>query len=270
MFKPLNSIFLLLAIILLGVEANAQEEPLNGRVVKRYENGKKEMVAHYRNGKKHGRFKYWFDTGQIKQKSCYKNDQLQGKYTTWYKNGNLNEKKNYSDGKLDGWYILWTSSGKLLDKCHYVNDKRDGKCYNYHYGGQLNWEKTFANDSMLTYHLQPLNEIARQWLYFEQNSIELGKEEKRLLDEFITKAKAQPDYPIRVQGYNDFEEDKSISFDRAKAIHDYLVSKGINSKRMTLMAYEDHRPLLTKQEAPQKDKNKNKRVEIYLVSALEF
>lgn len=269
MYKQLNNILPIALALFFGSMAAAQEKQ-DGRVVIRYENGQKEMVAHYRDGKKHGRFKYWFDTGQKKQKSCYKNDKLEGKYTTWYKNGNLNEKKKYDNGKLDGWYILWTSSGKLLDKCHYVDDKRDGKCYNYHYGGQLNWEKTFADDSVLTYHLQPLNEVARQWLYFNYNSTELSTDGKQLLDGFITKAKAQPDYPIRVQGYRDFEENDKLSFDRTKAIHDYMVSQGINSERMTIMAYEEKRPLLIKQEAPQKEKNKNKRVEIYLVTTLEF
>ncbi len=224
----------------------AQDKIWNGKKTERYESGKKKSRRIYKNGFRNGIWK------------------------TWSKDGQLTEKKEYKKGKLNGWVYKWSVSGTLLEKCYYVNNKKNGECYNYHYTGEPDWEKTFVNDSMTTYILFPKNETARQWIMFEMERAEIGDGEKLLLDTFLEKAKANPDYPIRIQGYSDFEESRTISFDRAKAVHDYFISQDIPSDRMTLMAYEAHRPLLIKQEAVQNEKNNNKRCEIYLVSSLEF
>lgn len=224
----------------------AQDNIMNGRKIERYENGKK------------------------KSQKKYKDDALTGTWKTWNENGQLTEKKEYRNGKLNGWAYNWSVSGVLLEKCYYQNGKKNGKCYNYYYSGERDWEKTFVNDSMTTYILFPKNEVVREWIMFDLEKSEIGAEEKTQLDAFLVKAKAHPDYPIRIQGYSDFNESRTISFDRSKSVHDYFASQGIPSERMTLMAYENHRPLLIKQEAPQNEKNKNKRCEIYLVSSMEF
>lgn len=237
---------LLILTLLVTTSAIAQDKIWDGRKTERYDNGKKKERRIYKDGLPHGKWKKWSDKGQ------------------------LIGTKEYADGKLNGWVYSWSHSGVLLEKCHYQNDKKNGKCYNYHYTGEPDWEKTFVNDSMTTYILFPKNEVARQWINFDLEKAEIGEAEKAQLDVFLEKAKAQPDYPIRIQGYSDFEESRTISFDRAKAVHDYFVSKGVLSDRMTLMAYESNRPLLIKQEAPQKDKNLNKRCEVYLVSSLGF
>lgn len=241
MFR-LNRYILILWCLSLCVSALAQ----SGKQIERYENGQKKSSRNYKNGTPKGTWKTWSEKGQ------------------------LTEKKHYKEGKLNGWFYRWSSSGVLLERCFYADGKKNGKCYNYHYTGEPDWEKDFVNDSMTTFTVFPKNEVAREWILFDPGKAEIGLEEKAQLDAFLEKAKAQPDYPIRVQGYSDFEENRTVSFDRTKAVHDYFVSQGIPSERMTLLAYESHRPLLIKQEAPQKEKNKNKRCEVYLVSSLEF
>ncbi len=80
----------------------------------------------YKNGKKHGLFESFFESGQVKQKFQYKQNMRSGLCETYYENGKLKERENYKDDKLNGISEEFWENGKLKFKNNFINDFLDG------------------------------------------------------------------------------------------------------------------------------------------------
>jgi len=82
---------------------------------------------------------------------------------------------------------------------------------------------------------------------FKFGSAELLFESKVYLDEMVVLMKTNELINIRVNGHTDNvgneEFNKNLSRDRAKAIYDYLISKGINASRLSFAFFGSTRPI---------------------------
>jgi chemotaxis protein MotB len=101
---------------------------------------------------------------------------------------------------------------------------------------------------------------------FDSGRDELKTAAKRSLDKIASIIKQQhPNAEIRVAGFTDtdpikfskFKSNYHLGFDRAFAVREYLVSKGLESKRVSLSSYGPDVPLATKA--------KSRRVEVIVV-----
>lgn len=101
---------------------------------------------------------------------------------------------------------------------------------------------------------------------FDSGRDELKGAAKRSLDKIAAIIKQQhPNAEIRVAGFTDtdpikfskFKSNYHLGFDRAFAVREYLVSKGLESKRVSLSSYGPDVPLGTKA--------KSRRVEVIVV-----
>jgi len=92
------------------------------RVVEKYDNGKPKLIYnHAKDGKKHGAYSEFFETGRKKIQASYKMDVLHGKYAEWDVKGRPVRRCSYRDGKLHG-----TDSRYEDGKPKYVADFSDG------------------------------------------------------------------------------------------------------------------------------------------------
>lgn len=80
-----------------------------------YSSGQNKMLVHYNKGKKIGKWTYWFDNGIRRIDNNYINDNLDGKNYWWYNNGNKKKIALYKNGKFIG-KIEWDKKGKIIDK----------------------------------------------------------------------------------------------------------------------------------------------------------
>lgn len=101
---------------------------------------------------------------------------------------------------------------------------------------------------------------------FDSGRDELKTAAKRSLDKIAAIIKQQhPNAEIRVAGFTDtdpikfskFKSNYHLGFDRAFSVREYLVSKGLDSKRVSLSSYGPDMPLATKA--------KSRRVEVIVV-----
>ena len=101
---------------------------------------------------------------------------------------------------------------------------------------------------------------------FDSGRDELKSAAKRSLDKIAAIIKQQhPNAEIRVAGFTDtdpikfskFKSNYHLGFDRAFSVREYLVSKGLDSKRVSLSSYGPDVPLATKA--------KSRRVEVIVV-----
>lgn len=103
---------------------------------------------------------------------------------------------------------------------------------------------------------------------FDSGRDELKSAAKRSLDKIAAIIKQQhPNAEIRVAGFTDtdpikfskFKSNYHLGFDRAFSVREYLVSKGLDGKRVSLSSYGPDMPLATKA--------KSRRVEVIVVGS---
>ena len=87
-----------------------------------------------RNGKKTGKFSFYYDNGQLKEEGYYSNNLQQRKWTYYFENGQLNGTGSYKDG-----------DGTDLGDTGIPRHGRIGKWKFYHENGQLNSEGTYKD-----------------------------------------------------------------------------------------------------------------------------
>jgi outer membrane protein OmpA-like peptidoglycan-associated protein len=98
--------------------------------------------------------------------------------------------------------------------------------------------------------LQPIatgSKIVLNNLFFDSNKAKIRKESFTELDKIYKLLKEKPDIKAEVSGHTDNKGNDQLntklSQDRAKAVIDYLVKKGINKSRLTAMGYGKSQPI---------------------------
>ncbi len=106
------------------------------------------------------------------------------------------------------------------------------------------------------------------WIYkdiqFEVNKADLRRSSYPVLDEIAGALKAQPGLNIEIQGHTDstgaHDYNVGLSRRRAQSVKAYMVSKGIESGRMTTKGYGPDRPIASN--TTKEGRARNRRVEV--------
>lgn len=102
---------------------------------------------------------------------------------------------------------------------------------------------------------------------FEFGESELIESSFEELDKLVKKLKDNPNYKINISGHTDNagkeEDNLKLSVARAKAVSDYLISKGIIETRITYKGYGVSQPISTNE--TKEGQEKNRRVEFILI-----
>lgn len=104
-------------------------------------------------------------------------------------------------------------------------------------------------------------------ILFDLGKSDLKPEVKSTLDEVVKIIKQYPTERFHIAGHTDnsFTEEYNLnlSLDRANAVKNYLVSKGIETSRLTTQGYGEDKPIFDNK--TEEGRSKNRRVEIILV-----
>lgn len=111
--------------------------------------------------------------------------------------------------------------------------------------------------------VRQLFQKALQGIQFETAKSTIKPVSFKILDDVAKVLSENPTYLVEIQGHTDNvgkkDANQLLSENRAKAVRDYLIKKGIDEKRMTSNGYGDTKPVLPNTNA--KNKAKNRRVE---------
>ncbi|UPT66450.1 MAG: OmpA family protein [Sphingobacteriales bacterium JAD_PAG50586_3] len=103
---------------------------------------------------------------------------------------------------------------------------------------------------------------------FATNSFELPKQSKLVVDEFAIFLSENPTMKVAIHGHTDDvgndAANMTLSDNRAKAVYDYLVSKGIDSSRLSFKGFGETKPLAPNTTEP--NRAKNRRTEFVIVA----
>ncbi|MBN2767150.1 MAG: OmpA family protein [Paludibacteraceae bacterium] len=111
--------------------------------------------------------------------------------------------------------------------------------------------------------VRTLFQKALQGIQFESGKAIIKKTSNTILNQIAKVLIDNPTYLIEVQGHTDnvgkVEMNQTLSENRASAVRDYLINKGVEEKRITAKGYGDTKPVATNKTA--QGRAKNRRVE---------
>jgi peptidoglycan-associated lipoprotein len=104
-----------------------------------------------------------------------------------------------------------------------------------------------ASDSVTIQVVKPVaQEIVFEDVFFEFDRSSLRPEAQKILDDAVLKMQADPTLQITIEGHTcnigTAEYTLALGERRARAVRDYLVSKGVNTDRMRIVSYGEERP----------------------------
>lgn len=104
-------------------------------------------------------------------------------------------------------------------------------------------------------------------VFFDTGKATLRKESNKELDELVDFMKHQKTMQIEIAGYTDNvgtdEANIKLSQDRADAVRNYLVSKGVSADKVTAKGYGSSNPVATN-DTPE-GKQQNRRTEVHIL-----
>jgi len=98
-------------------------ETYTGKCFAYFKNGQIGLKGAFINGKKHGKWEYWYSNSQNKMLVNFNNGIKTGTWTFWYENGVVRIDNHYINDKLDGKNFWWYSNGKKKKAAYYENGK---------------------------------------------------------------------------------------------------------------------------------------------------
>jgi len=92
----------------------------------------------------------YFSDGKISSKQSYKDGLDNGSWEFYHTNGQIQTKGNYYFGLRNGTWVYYYDNGALEQISHYKLGLKDSIWENYLINHDLNWEKSFKNDSLIS------------------------------------------------------------------------------------------------------------------------
>ena len=87
----------------------------NGNIEEKYSTDK--------DGRKHGSYASYYESGKKKVRCRYSSGQLNGNYTEYHENGKVRLKKSYKKGQLSGTLALYDEEGAVLHRAAYKKEQ---------------------------------------------------------------------------------------------------------------------------------------------------
>jgi len=159
-----------------------------------------------------------------------------------------------------------TMTGKYVAVTPFNSDyimtvKKEGYVYESKYIARI--DSTFRNPAEVNVEIKPI-ELNKSYrindIYFEFNSYDLTSESKVVLDQLINFLNENPVICIQIQGHTDNigndVTNLKLSDDRARSVYNYLIEKGIQSKRLTYQGFGKSMPVTTNSTEEGRAKNR--------------
>ena len=90
-----------------------RNQPFTGKVLRTHRNGRRASETHYRDGRPHGSFTKWFDSGDKEYQGQHKDGKRDGLHTSWWPNGQKAAEIAYDQDKPVN-SKLWDEQGKPI------------------------------------------------------------------------------------------------------------------------------------------------------------
>ena len=104
-----------------------------------------------------------------------------------------------------------------------------------------------VEEAVVTEEVRNVFKKAMQGIQFETAKATIKTISYPILDQIVAVLEMNPSYKLEISGHTDnqgdYEKNVKLSQDRAQAVMEYLISKGIDSERLTAVGYGPDRPI---------------------------
>ena len=148
-----------------------------------------------------------------------------------------------------------TLTGNYVAVAPFNNDyvmtvKKEGYVYETRYISKI--DSNYRTPAKVDLEIRPI-EIDKSYrindIYFDFNKYDLSPESKAVLDQLIEFLTENPKIRIQIQGHTDNigndADNLKLSGNRARSVHEYLISKGISKDRLTYKGFGKTMPVAT-------------------------
>ena len=101
----------------------------HGKWIFWYKSGRKQLEGEYLNGQKTGLWTKWNERGDRITEGTFLHDKMHGLWTDWHGNGQKAQESHWFYGKRDGKWTRWTSSGEVEGVKKYDHRKEQDRRY---------------------------------------------------------------------------------------------------------------------------------------------
>jgi antitoxin component YwqK of YwqJK toxin-antitoxin module len=101
------------------------KELFTGRMKKKV--GNKTIEYDVVNGRKHGNFMLYYETGKIEIEGTIENNKNAGLWRYYYPNGQIESEGYFKNDLVDGKWVWYYENGKVKEISEYIEGKRNGK-----------------------------------------------------------------------------------------------------------------------------------------------
>lgn len=113
--------------ILLSTGIIDKEGKREGKWKDFYDTGNIKATGSYKNNKREGKWTFYFLNGSIEQEGYYRNGLEDGKWVRYYGNGNIFIEESYFNGKKDGFYTEYEEEGTIITEGNFLEGEKEGK-----------------------------------------------------------------------------------------------------------------------------------------------
>ena len=117
-----------------------------------YLSGQVQMAGSYRSinpDYKLGRFRYYYNNGQLQTECNYIKNKLDGEYTEYYKSGRIKSRMSFKKGFLNGKEKSWTAEGILIKEVEYKDGEKNGSFITYYDNGRPTRKDIYKDDKLV-------------------------------------------------------------------------------------------------------------------------
>lgn len=147
--------------------------------------------------------------------------------------------------------------------------KKEGYVYETKYISHI--DTLYSKPAQIDLQIQPI-EINKSYrindIYFDVNKFELPVESMAVLDQLIEFLGENPKIKIQIQGHTDNVGNDAanlkLSENRAKSVYDYMISKNVESDRLTYKGYGKTMPVASNE--TEEGRGKNRRTVFVIIS----
>ncbi|GAB4298189.1 MAG: hypothetical protein Kow0068_22140 [Marinilabiliales bacterium] len=101
-----------------------------------YSSGNLKAEGNFVNGKRHGLWKFYYENGNIEQTGKYIYGKPDGQWQWFYENQKIKREENYKEGLQDSLCVEYDENGNILEKGYYKEGLKDGYWY-YNVGDHI-------------------------------------------------------------------------------------------------------------------------------------
>jgi len=125
-----------------------------------YNTGELKSKGRYNNNRKDGKWIYYFLNGKVEQKGSYIKGKFDGKWIWYYENSQIEREENYDRGIENGLFVEYDEIGNIMLKGEYIDGEREGFWFydvgdhkeegNYQFGlFEGEWKHYYSNGKLL-------------------------------------------------------------------------------------------------------------------------